>query len=220
MWHVLGGTCELLLANARHIRNLPGRQGEVKDATWIADLLAHGLIRGSFVPPGPMQGLRDLTRSRKQLVREVSQHTQRIHKVLEGANLQLTAVLTDVLGQSGRATIEAVIAGEQEPTKLAGLAGGNRLKASPAELAAPLRGRVTEHHGFLLELHVGQIDALEGAVQGVEARLGEEALAPLQEAVEHCACARGRPGSRRPACKPRGRPCAPRGVTCARSACV
>ena len=184
VWHVLEGMFELVLANAMHIRNMPGRKSDVNDATWIADLLAHGLIRGSFVPPAPIQDLRDLTRSRKQLVREVGQHTQRIQKVLEDANLKLTEVLSDVLGKSGRAIIEAVIAGEQEPTTLAGLAGGNRLKASPAELAEALRGRVTEHHRFLLKLHLGQIDALEAAVREVEMRLGV-ALAPFQEAVEH-----------------------------------
>jgi transposase len=184
VWHVLEGMFELVLANALHIRNIPGRKSDVNDATWIADLLAHGLIRGSFVPPAPIQDLRDLTRSRKQLVREVGQHTQRIQKVLEDANLKLTEVLSDVLGKSGRAIIEAVIAGEQEPTTLAGLAGGNRLKASPAELAEALRGRVTEHHRFLLKLHLGQIDALEAAVREVEMRLGV-ALAPFQEAVEH-----------------------------------
>lgn len=184
VWHVLEGMFELVLANALHIRNVPGRKSDVNDATWIADLLAQGLIRGSFVPPAPIQDLRDLTRSRKQLVREVGQHTQRIQKVLEDANLKLTEVLSDVLGKSGRAIIEAVIAGEQEPTTLAGLAGGNRLKASPAELAEALRGRVTEHHRFLLKLPLGQIDALEAAVREVELRLGV-ALAPFQEAVEH-----------------------------------
>jgi transposase len=184
VWHVLEGMFELVLANAMHIRNIPGRKSDVNDATWIADLLAHGLIRSSFVPPAPIQDLRDLTRSRKQLVREVGQHTQRIQKVLEDANLKLTEVLSDVLGKSGRAIIEAVIAGEQEPTTLAGLAEGNRLKASPAELAEALRGRVTEHHRFLLKLHLGQIDALEAAVREVEMRLGV-ALAPFQEAVEH-----------------------------------
>ena len=184
VWHVVEGRFELVLANAMHIRNIPGRKSDVHDATWIADLLAHGLIRGSFVPPAPIQDLRDLTRSRKQLVREVGQHTQRIQKVLEAANLKLTEVLTDVLGKSGRAIIEAVIAGEQEPTTLAGLAGGNRLKAAPAELAEALRGRGTEHHRFLLKLHLGQIDALEAAVREVEMRLGV-ALAPFQEAVEH-----------------------------------
>jgi transposase len=184
VWHVLEGMFELVLANAMHIRNIAGRKSDVNDATGIADLLAHGLIRGSFVPPAPIQDLRDLTRSRKQLVREVGQHTQRIQKVLEDANLKLTEVLSDVLGKSGRAIIEAGIAGEQEPTTLAGRAGGNRLKASPAELAEALRGRVTEHHRFLLKLHLGQIDALEAAVREVEMRLGV-ALAPFQEAVEH-----------------------------------
>lgn len=184
VWHVLEGTFELILANAMHIRNIPGRKSDVNDATWIAELLAHGLIRASFVPPEAIQELRDLTRSRKQLVREVGQHTQRIQKVLEDANLKLTEVLADVLGKSGRAIIEAVIAGEHEPGTLAGLAGGNRLKASSAELTEALRGRVTEHHRFLLKLHLGQVDALEAAVHAVEARLGE-ALGPFQEAVEH-----------------------------------
>src|SRR5712691_1824653 len=94
VWHVLDGQFELVLANAMHIRNIPGRKSDVNDATWIADLLAHGLIRGSFVPPGAIQELRDLTRSRKQLVREIAQHTQRLQKVLEDANTKLTEVLT------------------------------------------------------------------------------------------------------------------------------
>jgi len=96
-WHVLEGHVELVLANAMHIRNIPGRKSDVNDATWIADLLAHGLIRGSFVPPAPIQELRDLTRTRKQLVREITQHTLRIQKTLETANLKLTGVLTDIL---------------------------------------------------------------------------------------------------------------------------
>ena len=184
VWHVLEGAFELILANAMHIRNIPGRKSEVNDATWIADLLAHGLIRGSFVPPEAIQELRDLTRSRKQLVREIAQHPQRLQKVLEDANLKLTEVLTDVLGKSGRSIIEALIAGEQDPQTLATLAGGNRLKASRRELAQALQGRVTAHHRFLLKLHLGQVDALEAAVREVEARVGA-ALAPFQEAVEH-----------------------------------
>jgi transposase len=184
VWHVLEGAFELTLANAMHIRNIPGRKSDVNDATWIADLLAHGLIRGSFVPPRAIQELRDLTRSRKQLVREIAQHTQRLQKVLEDANTKLTEVLTDVLGKSGRTIIEALIAGEQDPQALATLAGGNRLKASRHELAQALQGRVTAPHRFLLKLHLGQGDALEAAVREVEARLGA-ALAPFQEAVEH-----------------------------------
>ena len=127
VWHVLEGSFELVLANARHIRNVPGRKTDVNDATWIADLLAHGLIRGSFVPPEPIQHLRDLTRTRKQLVREVAQHTQRIQKTLEDANVKITGLITDLLGVSGRAILGALIAGETDPERLAALAQG-RLK--------------------------------------------------------------------------------------------
>ena len=108
VWHVLEGEFELVLANAAHIRNVPGRKTDVNDAMWIADLLAHGLIRASFVPPQAIQQLRDLTRTRKQLVREVSQHSLRIQKVLEDANLKLGSVLSDVLGKSGRAMLDAI----------------------------------------------------------------------------------------------------------------
>ena len=112
VWHLLEGDFELILANAQHIRNVPGRKTDVSDAGWIADLLAHGLIRSSFVPPAPNQELRDLTRTRKQLVREVSQHSSRIQKVLEDANLKLGSVLSNVLGKSGRAILQALIAGQ------------------------------------------------------------------------------------------------------------
>lgn len=182
VWHVLEGSVELVLANAMHIRNIPGRKSDVNDATWIADLLAHGLIRGSFVPPEPIQELRDLTRTRKQLVREITQHTLRIQKTLENANLKLTGVLTDILGVSGRAILQALVAGETNPERLAELARG-RLKASRADLAAALHGRVTAHHRFLLQLHLAQIAALEGAVREVEARLGD-ALTPFRAAVD------------------------------------
>ncbi|MFA5812773.1 MAG: IS110 family transposase [bacterium] len=183
VWHVLEGTFELVLANAMHIRNIPGRKSDVNDATWIADLLAHGLIRGSFVPPTVIQELRDLTRSRKQLVREIARHTQRLQKVLEDANVKLTEVLSDVLGKSGRAIIDALIAGEKDPEILANLVGGNRLKASHEELVAALHGRVTSHHRFLLNLHLVQIKALESAVGELEVRVGE-ALGPFRESAE------------------------------------
>ena len=112
VWHVLDGQFTLVLANAMHIRNVPGRKSDMNDATWIANLLAHGLIRGSFVPPTPIQELRDLTRTRKQLIGEITRHTQRIQKVLEDANVKLTRVVSDVLGTSGRAILRALIAGE------------------------------------------------------------------------------------------------------------
>jgi transposase len=154
----------------------------VLSAMWIADLLAHGLIRGSFVPPAAIRELRDLTGTRKQLVREVAQHTLRIQKVLEDANLKLTSVISDVMGMSGRAMIEAIIRGEQDAERLADLSQG-RLKASRTAVIAALQGRVTAHHRFLLRLHLTQIDALDVAVREVEARLGE-ALAPFQAAVD------------------------------------
>jgi len=115
VWHILEGSFELVLAHAQHIRNVPGRKTDVNDAMWIADLLAHGLIRSSFVPPAAIQELRDLTRTRKQLVREISQHSLRIQKVLEDANLKLGSVLSDVLGCSGRAMLKAIVAGEDNP---------------------------------------------------------------------------------------------------------
>src|SRR5438128_8798106 len=182
VWHVLEGHFELVLANARHIRNIPGRKSDVNDAPWIADLLAHGLIRGSFLPPEPIQAPPDLTRTRQQLVREIAQHTLRIQKTLENANINLTAVLADVLGSSGRAILRALARGERDPERLAELAS-DRVKASRAELVAALHGRVTPHHRFMLTLHLTQIEALEAAVREVEARLGD-ALAPFRAALD------------------------------------
>lgn len=182
IWHVLDGHFALILANALQIRSVPGRKSDVNDAMWIADLLAHGLIRSSFVPPAHIHELRDLTRTRKQLVREIAQHTLRIQKVLEDANLKLTSVISDVMGMSGRAMIEAIVDGEQDPERLADLSQG-RLKASRPAVVAALRGLVTAHHRFLLRLHLRQIDALEGAVRELETRLGD-ALAPFQVAID------------------------------------
>jgi transposase len=182
VWHILEASFSLLLAHAAHIRNVPGRKSDVNDAVWIADLLAHGLIRGSFVPPTPVQELRDLTRTRKQLVREIAQHTQRLQKTLEDANIKITSVISDILGQSGRALLEAWIAGESDPERLVQLTS-SRLKAPRAQLVEALRGRVRSHHRFLLELHLGQIDTLQSAVRKIDERLGE-AIEPHRAAVE------------------------------------
>jgi transposase len=182
VWHVLEPSFELVLANASHIRNVPGRKTDVNDATWIADLLAHGLIRGSFVPPVQIQELRDLTRTRRQLVRESSRHTLRIQKVLEDANIKLAGTISDVLGQSGRRILEAMIAGETDPERLADHATG-RLKASRQELVAALRGRLRDHHRFLLRLHLGQVKSLEKTVLELEARL-ESVLVPFRIEIE------------------------------------
>jgi len=182
VWHVLEASIDLVLANAMHIRNLPGRKTDVNDATWIADLLAHGLIRSSFVPPTHVQELRDLTRTRKQLVREIAQHTQRIQKTLEDANIKMTGLFSDILGKSGRAILEAIIAGESDPERLVDLTSG-RLKAPRVKLVEALRGRVRDHHRFLLKLHLAQVDALQLAVRDVEARLGE-ALQPFHRNID------------------------------------
>jgi transposase len=179
VWHVLEESLTLVLANAMHIRNVPGRKTDVNDATWIADLLAHGLIRGSFVPPTPVQEMRDLTRTRKQLVREAAQHSQRLQKTLEDANIKLASLVSDILGKSGRAILDALVGGESDPEKLADMTSG-RLKATRKELVEALRGRVRPHHRFLLKLHLGQIDALDEAVREVEARLGD-ALQPFRD---------------------------------------
>lgn len=181
VWHVLEGHLELLLAPAHEVKNVPGRKTDVNDATWLADLLAHGLIRGSFVPPEPIQELRDLTRTRTQLVRERAQHVQRIQKVLEDANVKLASVVSDVLGVSGRAMIEAMIRGESDPGRLADLADG-RLRASRKDLEDALHGRVREHHRFLLQLHLRQIDGLDAAVGLLESKI-EELLLPFADVV-------------------------------------
>ena len=181
VWHVLEEHFTLILANAMHIRNVPGRKSDMNDATWIADLLAHGLIRSSFVPPAPIQELRDLTRTRRQLVHEVARHVLRIQKTLEDANLKLTQVMSDIVGVSGRAILNALIAGETDPDRLADLTRG-RLKATRADLLDALHGRVTDHHRFMIKLHLTQIDALETAVATIEARIGD-ALGPFRPAV-------------------------------------
>jgi transposase len=179
VWHVLEGHFELVLANAQHIRNVPGRKTDVNDAAWIADLLAHGLIRSSFVPPSRIQELRDLTRTRKQLVREIAQHTLRIQKTLEDANIKVASVLSNVIGTSGRAMLGAIIAGEEDPERLADLAVGTA-RRKKTELVEALRGRVTSHHREMIKLHLGLIAALQSALETLDASAGK-LLAPIQE---------------------------------------
>ena len=183
VWHVLEEAIELVLANARDVKNVPGRKSDVKDADWLSDLLAHGLIRSSFVPPEPIMELRDLTRTRKQLVRERGRHVQRIQKVLEDANIKLSSVVSNVTGLSGRKMLVALIEGETDPDRLAEL-GSVWLKASKEELRAALHGFVREHHRFMLKLHLDQINALDAAIQDLEART-EKCLEPFRRVVEH-----------------------------------
>jgi transposase len=182
VWHVLESHFELVLANAAHVKNVPGRKTDVNDAMWLADLLAHGLIRASFVPPVAVQELRTLTRTRKQFVRERSAHVQRIEKVLEDANLKLSVVLSDILGKSGRAVLQAIIDGQTDPERLASCVT-TRVKATRTELLEALRGHINAHHRFMLKLHLGHIDALDRAVADLEKEVGL-GLEPFRQAAK------------------------------------
>src|SRR5215831_2373328 len=182
VWHMLEGRFQQILANAAHIKGVPGRKSDMNDATWISDLLAHGLIQASFVPPQPIQELRDLTRTRKQLTREIVQHTQRIQAVLEEANVKLSSVITDILGLSGRRILKAIVAGETDPVRLSEL-GGTRLAATRSELADALHGRVHSHHCFLIGQHLKTIEQLEETITAFDARI-EAALDLFRDAVE------------------------------------
>jgi transposase len=182
VWHVLSdGDFTLVLANAAHVKNVPGRKTDVNDATWLADLLAHGLIRGSFVPDEQTQEMRNLLRTRKQLVRERSSHVQRLQKTLEDANIKLDSVISDVMGLSGRAMVEALIAGESDPDRLAQLAH-RRIKAPPEALREALRGRVTRRHRFLLRLHLQQIDAIDAAIEEIDQEVDAD-IEPFRAAI-------------------------------------
>lgn len=178
VWHVLEDSFKLVLVNAQHVKNVPGRKTDVGDAMWLAELLAHGLVRSSFVPPARIQELRDLTRTRKQLVREMSQHTLRIQKVLEDANLKLGSVLSSVVGKSGKAMLQAIVNGETDPEVLVEFAQGTARKKR-AELIEALRGRITVHHRNLIKLHLGLINSLETALEEVDATVGKT-LEPIQ----------------------------------------
>jgi transposase len=167
VWHVLEGSFALVLANPMHIKNVPGRKTDVNDATWIADLLAHGLIASSFVPPTEIQDMRTLMRTRKQLVRERAQHVQRIQKTLEDANVKFASVVSDITGTSGRAILRAIIQGETDPGTLLDLTTG-RLHASKEALTDALRGRIRSSHRFLIKLHLGQVETIEKAMGEID----------------------------------------------------
>jgi transposase len=183
VWHILSdGEFELVLANAAHVKNVPGRKSDVSDAEWLADLAAHGLIRASFVPGTQTQELRALLRTRKQLVRESSSHTLRIQKTLEDANIKLDSVISDIVGLSGRRMIKAMVAGESDPATLAALAH-RRIKASQDELCEALHGRLTRHHRFLLGLHLGHIDNIDTAIDQIDQQI-EADLEPFRAAAQ------------------------------------
>ena len=178
VWNILSdGRFELTLANAAHIKAVPGPKTDMNEAMWIADLVACGLIRPSYVPGERQAELRSLLRTRKQLCREQASHVQRIQKTLEEANIKLASVISDILGVNGRRLIEAMIAGVRNPHRLAGLAD-RRLKASPKQLYDALHGRLTDHHRFLLRLHLGQYDTLGTAIGQIDRQV-DTAVATL-----------------------------------------
>jgi transposase len=170
IWNLLEGQFEVLLVNAQHIKAVPGRKTDIKDAEWIADLLQHGLLRPSFIPPAPQRHLRELTRYRSTLLAERARLVNRLHKVLEDTNLKLTAVATNVLGVSARAMLTALLAGETDPVALAGLARG-KLRKKREQLEQALEGHVQDHHRFLLTSQLTHIDFLDEQVADCDAKI-------------------------------------------------
>ena len=180
VFNLLEGAMEVWLVNPQHIKALPGRKTDVKDCEWIADLMQHGLIKRSFIPPREIRELRDLVRTRTTLIRDRARQVNRIQKVLEDANIKLASVASDVLGVSGRAMIQAIINGQTDTETLANLARG-RMRSKKGELKEALWGRVTDHHRFLLRTHLGLVDTLETHVAELSQRI-EACMAPFAEA--------------------------------------
>jgi transposase len=179
IYAVLEGHVTILLVNAQHLKQVPGRKTDVRDCEWIAQLLQHGLLRASFVPPPPIRELRELTRQRTVLVAQKASVANRIQKILEDANVKLGSVASDILGKSGRAMIEALIAGETDPAKLADLAL-RRMRQKIPQLQLALTGRVTPHHRFLFKLLLDEVTALEGFIERLDLHI-EEAMVPFAE---------------------------------------
>jgi transposase len=180
-WYVLEERgFQLLLVNARHVKILPGRKTDACDAAWLCELLEHGLLRGSFVPPPAIRQLRDLTRYRKRLIQAHTAECQRIHKTLEDASIRLGSVAADVLGVSGRAMLRALLAGERDPTVLAEMARG-RLRNKLPELRQALHGRFSAHHGLLLRLALEHVEQLERSIAELDAAV-DRVIAPFARA--------------------------------------
>lgn len=180
LYNLLEGSFEVLVVNAQHVKQVPGRKTDMRDAEWLSELLAHGLLRASFIPPQVQRDLRDLTRQRTNLVRDRATVVNRLQKVLEWSNIKLAAVATDVLGVSARAMLEAIVGGESDAQVLAEMAQG-RLRAKRAQLEQALSGRIRQHHRFLIAQHLEQIDFLDEQLASFDARIAE-ALA--QEATD------------------------------------
>jgi transposase len=182
VWNILEGTLEMMLVNAQHIKQVPGRKTDVKDAEWIAQLLQHGLLRPSFVPERPLRELRDLTRYRAKLACERATIHNRIDKVLQDANIKLDSVASDILGMSGQAMLRAIVSGEADPQKLAQLARGRMQKKIP-KLQEALRGSVDEHHRFMIGQLLDQLEFLESKIDLFSQRI-QKLMEPMEWAVE------------------------------------
>ncbi len=181
VYEALEGSVQLVVVNARHVKMVPGRKTDVKDCEWLAQLLECGLLRGSFVPPRAVRDLRDLTRLRKALIRERGHHVNRIAKTLELAHLKLSCVVTDLMGKTGRAILQALSAGIDDPERLAACAQG-LLRKKHAALREVLVGRLTPHYAFLLQQHLSLIDGLAAHIATLDTRI-EAAMAPFAEAA-------------------------------------
>jgi transposase len=182
VYNVLEETFTVLVVNARHIKAVPGRKTDMKDAEWIADLLRHGLVQGSFIPDRPQRELRELVRYRRSLIQQRSQVVNRIQKVLEGANIKLASVATDIVGVSGRAMLEGLIAGEADPQALAALARG-KLQEKRAALEEALQGLVGPHQRLLLASHLRHLDFLDAEVSRLDEEVAKR-LDPFAEALD------------------------------------
>ncbi len=182
IWNLLEDTFTLLLVNAQHVKAVPGRKTDVRDAEWLAELLRHGLLTGSFVPDRPQRELRELIRYRTSLVRERATVVNRIQKTLEGANIKLASVATDILGKSGRQILEALTLGATDAPQLAQLARG-RLRDKIPQLERALAGRFGPHQRFLLAEHLALLDALEASLERVSTEIAER-VRPFEDAIE------------------------------------
>jgi len=184
VWNILEPACTILLVNAQHVKAVPGRKTDAKDCQWIADLLQHGLLRGSFVPPTPVRELRDLTRTRASLRQDHTAVANRMQKILEDANVKIASVATDWLGVSGRLILNRMIDGEQDSGKLADLCRG-RLRDKIPQMQLAVEGRMTEHHRWMLRLQRQQLEFLEQQITQLDARIQEQ-INDYQRAVDLC----------------------------------
>src|SRR3954453_22410749 len=184
VWNILEGTCAILLVNAQHVKSVPWRKTDAKDCEWLADLLQHGLLRGSFVPPSPIRQLRDLTGTRASLRQDHTAVANRRQKVLEDAHVKLASVATDWLGVLGRDILSRLLDGEQDAGKLADLCRG-RLRDKIPEMQRALEGRMTDHHRWMLRLQREQLEFLEAQIAKLDAKI-QEHMSDYQKAVDLC----------------------------------